>query len=265
MAGNSLVRSEIVEPGVVALTLNRPAKRNALSRALMEALCREIEIAEAVSETRVMILRGAGEVFCAGLDDEEAAETDKARATAQLVTRTLHSVHRSRLISIAAVRGTATAAGAGLMTACDIAVIEGDVKIGYPETHRGRIAALWANLLCDQVPLRQASELLLTGELIGAGRAFGIGLVNRVVPSGQAFEEARRVARQVLRGGPQAIVRTKRLIAEHTRLAMDGAIDRSLDEHLAAEASEEAGEGRASKQAKRSPEWAPPGASNSNG
>ena len=257
MGVDTLITTETISPGVVAIALARPEKRNALSIAVMEQLCAAVEQAEADESNRVIILRGAGPVFCAGLDLAEAADEQNVPRSAQLVARTLKTLHQSRLISIGAVHGAAVAGGAGLMTACDLVVLEQDARIGYPEVHRGLVAALVSSLLCAQVPERVARELLLLGELIDADRALTIGLVNRVVPTGSAFDEANRMAQQVLQGGPNAIVKTKQLINQHATSQLAGDLEHAEDEHLAARRSAEATEGLAAFFEKRPPNWIP--------
>ena len=259
MSKDTLVSTEPVSQGIIAITLARPDKRNALSIALMEQLCAAIETAETEPATRVLILRGAGPVFCAGLDLVEASDAQKVSRSAHLVARSLKTLRQSRLISIAAVHGEAVAGGAGLITACDLVVLEQDARIGYPEVHRGLVAALVSKLLCAQVPERIARELLLLGEMIDADRARAIGLANRVVPSGCAFDEATAMARQVLRGGPIAIVKTKQLVNQHAPSQLAGDLELAEDEHLAMRRSAEATEGLAAFFEKRPPNWTPKG------
>ena len=250
-----LVWSEAKEPGVVILTLNRPQKRNALSMALMESLCRAMVAAEADVSRRVVILRGAGPVFCAGLDLREAADDDTAERSAHLVAQTLRTIHRSRLVSIAAVHGAALAGGAGVMTACDLVVAADGTHIGYPETFRGLVAGLVMSFLVRQIGDRRARELLLLGESIGARRAADIGLVNRVVEAGRLLDTAVALATQVMMGGPQAVARIKELLNELAPRDLDGDLHLALRHHLAARASDEAKEGLAAFLEKRAPAW----------
>ena len=105
MSENTLITTEAISPGVVALTLARPEKRNALSIAVMQQLCAAVEQTEADVANRVIILRGDGPVFCAGLDLAEAADEQNVPRSAQLVARSLKTLNQSQLISIAAVHG----------------------------------------------------------------------------------------------------------------------------------------------------------------
>src|SRR6266498_2340399 len=130
------------EGQVTTLTLNRPDKRNALNVELLEEFCAGIAAAESDASQRVLVLRGAGAVFCSGLDLAEAAQPERAIASAELVGKALRALATTRLITIAAVQGAAIAGGAGLMSACDFAVATRDAKFGYPEVRRGLVPAL---------------------------------------------------------------------------------------------------------------------------
>ncbi len=118
----TLVKTEAVREAITVLTLNRPDKRNALNIALMDTLCDALEKLNRDASTRVVILQGAGPVFCAGLDLREAQDVSKAHESAELVAKLLLTVRQSTAVTIAAVHGAAIAGGAGLMSACDFAV-----------------------------------------------------------------------------------------------------------------------------------------------
>ena len=245
------------EGPVTIVALNRPAKRNALNVELLGQLVAAVEAAERDTTQRILILRGEGPAFCAGLDLDEAASPDSAQRSAELIAKILLALSTSRLVTIAAVHGAAIAGGAGLMTACDLVVAAIGTKIGYPETRRGLVAALVMTFLRRQLRERDARELLLTGELIDASRALEIGLVNRVVPASDLMSEARRYADSVLCGGPEAVANTKRLLAELWPRLVQADLDRALSFHLEARESPEAAEGIAAFKEKRPPNWTP--------
>src|SRR6266496_2172607 len=165
-------------PQITIVTLNRPERRNALTIELLTELIAAINVASDQPEQRIMILRGAGAAFCTGLDLKEAADPQKAHATAELVSKTLITLSQTRLITIAAVHGAAVAGGAGIMSACDFVVAAQRTKIGYPEVRRGLVAGLVMTFLRRHVSERNMRELLLGSELIDAERAKEIGLVN---------------------------------------------------------------------------------------
>lgn len=243
---------------VSTLTLNRPDKRNALNTELLAQLIAAIAAAEANAAQRILVLRGAGPVFCAGLDLDEAAQPDRAHASADLVAQALRSLSATRLITIAAVQGAAIAGGAGLMSACDFAVATHDAKFGYPEVRRGLVPALIMTFLRRQLRERDARELLLLGKMFDATHAHAIGLVNRVVADETALAtEVHSLVSSLLQGGPEAVAETKKLLGELWPASVQSDLNRALALHLGARNSTEAQEGIAAFHEKRPPHWAP--------
>ena len=251
-----VVLIEKQSPQITVLTLNRPERRNSLTIELLGDLIAAINLVSDQPEGRVVILRGAGAAFCTGLDLKEAADQQKAHATAEMVAKTLIAIAETRLVTIAAVHGAAVAGGAGIMSACDFVVAAEKTKIGYPEARRGLVAGLVMTFLRRQVSERNIRELVLGGELIGAERAKEIGLVNRVVPRDDVITEARKFADSVLQGAPQAISQTKRLIEELWSTSVKRDVERALKHHMQARESDEAREGIAAFNEKRPPNWA---------
>ncbi len=242
-------------PGMVMLTLNRPERRNALNAALLEALCAAIEEAEKDRTRRVLIVRGAGPVFCAGLDLKESLDEAAAERNARLVLKTLRTLARSRLISIAAVHGAAMAGGAGLMAACDFAVAADDAKFGFPEVRRGLVAAIVMCFLMRNVPGRHVRSLALLGNAIDAREAGAIGLINRAVPAGRLMEAVFALAGDVLKGAPAAVERTKALLDQMSPWDLSGDLDAAWRQHMEARGSLEAREGLLAFLEKRAPMW----------
>ncbi|MEM7473559.1 MAG: enoyl-CoA hydratase-related protein [Planctomycetota bacterium] len=253
----TLVQAEALQAGVTLLTLNRPDKRNALSGQLMRDLIEAVRKVEADENQRVLILRGAGKVFCAGLDLAEAKAATDPRESAELVGEMLRTVYETPLITVAAVHGAAIAGGAGLMSACDFVIGEEGSKIGYPEVHRGLVAALVLGLLCTQVPRRVARELLLLGEIIDAEHAAQIGLITQTCPVDESQSLAKQVARKILLGGPKAVRLSKQALNDFSGQSFRDSLASALDGHLAARDSSESQEGFAAFLEKRPPSWQP--------
>jgi methylglutaconyl-CoA hydratase len=242
---------------ITTVTLNRPDKRNALNTELLGQLCAAIAAAEGDKTQRILVLRGAGTVFCSGLDLDEAAQPDRAHASAEHIAKALRVIAGTRLVTIAAVQGAAIAGGAGLMSACDFAVTTRDAKFGYPEVRRGLVPALIMTFLRRQLRERDARELLLLGKLFDATHAQAIGLVNRVVADEAALStEVLSLVSSLLQGGPEAVAETKKLLAELWPVAVSADLDRALAFHLQARNSAEAREGLAAFREKRPPGWA---------
>ena len=247
---------ETQSPQITVITLNRPERRNALTLELLTDLCAAINAASQQPEQRILILRGAGAAFCTGLDLKEAADQNKAHATAEMVANTLISISQTRLVTIAAVHGAAVAGGAGIMSACDLVVAAEKTKIGYPEVRRGLVAGLVMTFLRRQVGERNMRELLYTAELIDAARAKEIGLVNRVVAPEEVMNEVQKFAVSVLQGAPGALAQTKRLVEDLWWHSVKEDVDIALKYHMEARKSDEAREGIAAFNEKRKPNWA---------
>lgn len=252
---SDLIQVETLERGIVSVTLNRPDRRNALSIDLLDLLCTEIERLANNSTHRVVILRGAGLVFSAGLDLREAADGSLIERSAEAVSRALDLLRASPLVMIAAVQGGAFAGGAGLMAACDVVIAAVDAKIGFPEARRGLLPALICGVLMHKVREGDLRELFLVGDPIDAIRAQQVGLVQRVVPAERLQDEALSIARAVVAGGPNTIRQTKALLNATFEQTDDSPGPNLIETHLAARHSDEAREGLAAFAEKREPNW----------
>lgn len=240
---------------IALVTLKRPEKCNALSLQLMEELATAFEGLQKDSAYRVAILQAEGKVFCAGMDLRETAEAALIEKMAQHVARLLKAIYTSPLVTIAAVQGDAIAGGAGLVAACDYALIVKGARMGFPETRRGLVAAQVSTLLCRQMRMRDVRELLLLGELVSSDRAVSMGLVNREVAAKNLLEEALKVAAVVLQGAPEATKDTKRLLDSLDPASFFDDLEIALSFHQSARHSEEAKEGINAFLEKRSPKW----------
>ncbi len=246
------------EGPVTTVTLNRPDKRNALNIALLEALIAAVEAADADTSQRVLVVRGAGPVFCSGLDLTEAQDEARAHQSANLVAHGLARLAGSRLVSIAAVHGAAIAGGAGLMSVCDLVVATHDTKFGFPEVRRGLVAGLIMTFLRRQLRERDVRELLILGKTFDAAHAHKIGLINRIVDDPVAMDtEVQSIISSILQGAPEAIAQMKRLLADLWPNTVQHDVDHALSFHLEARNSTEAHEGIAAYHEKRGPNWAP--------
>lgn len=184
------------------ITLNRPAKLNAMTYALVDQLEAAIDRAEADDEVRVVVVRGAGRAFCAGYDlEQEAAElaptiTEWHEVLARDVAVTMRLWSLSKP-TIAAVHGWCLAGGMEVAMACDLMICTDDARFGEPEVRYGSgpVTLLMPFLLGE----RRTRELLLTGDTIDAATALDWGLANRVVPADRLEDE---VAEWVARIAP---------------------------------------------------------------
>jgi methylglutaconyl-CoA hydratase len=244
------------DPWITAITMNRPEKRNALSVELIEALRDRVMEVSADTEQRVLIIQGAGNVFCAGLDLREAQSADSYRSAEALAALYL-AIARSPLVTIAAAQGAALGGGAGIVAACDLAIAADDLRLGYPEARRGLVAALVTCLLRRQLSDRSIREIILTGRVLNAGEALERGLITQVAAPAKLTETAWTVAREICHGAPGAIARTKRLLDDLSARPIEAQIQIALRYHTEARNSAEAAEGIAAFLEKRQPNWPP--------
>jgi crotonobetainyl-CoA hydratase len=248
---------------VLVITLNRPQARNAVNRTTHLAVGLALETAEHDPGIRAVILTGAGDLaFCAGADLKAVARGEALQPDDPVQQGWGFAGYCSHPISkptIAAVNGLAVGGGTELVLASDLAVAVETASFGLPEVKRGIFAGGGgAFRLPEQVPRKVAMEILLTGEPLSARRALEIGLINAVVPAGQALEAALRLAERVCANAPLAVQVSKRLALG----MVDGAIAReapcwaqSKAESRMLMRSEDAREGPRAFAEKRTPRW----------
>jgi enoyl-CoA hydratase len=208
---------------VEVLTLNRPERRNALSRDLLAALADTFAELEADDAVRAVVLTGAGDrAFCAGMDLKEFAESSRDEQPPDPDDDAVVP-ERHQIVSweypkpiVVALNGAAVGGGFEMMMACDLAVAAEHVMFGLAEVKRGLMPGGGGTLLATRIPLPIALEITLTGEMFDAARALELGLVNRVVPSGQEVDEALVLANLIAANGPLAVRTVKRLVRRCT-------------------------------------------------
>jgi methylglutaconyl-CoA hydratase len=174
-----------VDAGVARVTLNRPEKRNALNRELIDGLRDALEQASADARVRVILLRGAGRDFCAGMDLAAFAASSDAGvlehlSDARLLANLFLAMRRHPRPIVAAVHGRALAGGAGLAAACDLALAAHSAQFRYTEVDLGFIPAIVASVVRRAVGEKQAFELLATAAGVSAEQALALGMVNHV-------------------------------------------------------------------------------------
>jgi enoyl-CoA hydratase/carnithine racemase len=187
--------------GIAVLTLNRPQARNALSLALMARLQEMLDRIAEEPAVRVVILAGAGPAFCAGHDLREL-RADPSRAHYERIfaacSRLMLTLTRLPKPVIARIQGVATAAGCQLVATCDLAVAAAEARFATPGVNIGLFCSTPMVALSRAVGRKAAMEMLLTGELIDAGTARALGLVNKIVPAAEldaaVLDFARRIA-----------------------------------------------------------------------
>jgi len=243
---------------VAIVTINRPKVLNALSIATLEALEKVINELAADEEVRVIILTGAGEkAFVAGADITEIQPLDTAggEAFARRGQSLFRMIEQLPKPVIAAVNGFALGGGCELAMACDIRVAAENARFGQPEVNLGLLPGYGGTQRFTRlVGYGKAAELMLTGDMLSAGKAVELGLVERLAPEGSALKEAVDLARAIAGKSPVAVAAIKR--------AMDAAFG-DHDEGYQVEArefgaimaSEDKAEGIAAFLEKRPADW----------
>ena len=204
------------EQGVARITLNRPARANALSQAMLGEIGQALDALEDDSEVRAVVVRGAGATFSSGFDLKEQMERrPTGRGQWQPILRrdfdTVMRFWHFPKPTIAAVRGACLAGACELALACDMTIAAPDAFFGEPELKFG--AGIVVMILPWIVGPKVAKEIILTGEdRISAQRARELGLVNRIVPSAELDDAALALAKHVAAIDPELVKQTKRAI-----------------------------------------------------
>jgi methylglutaconyl-CoA hydratase len=244
---------------VRTITLNRPERRNALSPEMQAELIAAMEQAVA-DRCRVLVLTGAGDAFCSGLDlavlrtMTDASETDH-RAHAAQVARMFRTLYELPMPTVAAVHGPAIAGGTGLATICDFTLATPAAKFGYTEARVGFVAALVSAFAVLQLGDKRARDLLLTARIVGAEEALRLGAVNEVLPAEELPARVDALAATLAANSPQSMAATKRLLAAQNKAWLDTAITAALDENARARETADFREGVAAFLEKRKPHW----------
>ncbi len=204
--------------GIHTLTLNRPALRNAFNDEMIAEITDAFERRIASEESRAVVIRGAGQAFCAGGDMNwmrrmKTASREENLADAKKLDRMFHAVYVCDRPVIAVVHGPAVGGGTGLLGACDIVLAWVEAKFGFTEAKIGISPAVISTYLMQKVNPAQLRHFALTAELFSAADAFDAGLVTRVEDSLEALEERlQKILDSIFLTGPVALARTKELL-----------------------------------------------------
>jgi methylglutaconyl-CoA hydratase len=217
------------------ITLNRPDARNALNPELVEALRRAVADLDKRRDISVCVVRGAGRVFCAGMDLKVVQTDPEAMGRLlQAFSRLLLDLRRLPMVTVAAVHRAAIGGGCGLATVCDFAVGHEDAKVGYPEVDLGLSPAAVAPWLVRKIGAGSARTLLLQGGTMSGREAFEAGLLSHVsVNEASMSDVLNGVVDRLVSAGPQAIRATKQWLNE-----LDGSLDAAVCDRGAAISAE---------------------------
>jgi len=245
--------------GVRTITLNRPERRNAMTPEMQTELIAAMNEA-AAGACRVVVLRGAGDAFCSGLDlsalqrmNDKTA--DEHRADAERIATLFRKLYELPTPTIAAVHGPAIAGGTGLATLCDFTFATAAAKFGYTEARIGFVPAIVSAYLALQIGDKRARDLLLTGRLFDAAEAHRLGLVNEVVQPEALDERVQAMAKTLAANSPESQAATKRLMAAQNKPWLDAALALAMEANARARETADFHEGVAAFLEKRKPAW----------
>lgn len=260
---NNIVLIDQNENGILRLTLNDNGKRNALSEAMMLRLKSIFQEASDDRSVRVIILAATGKVFCAGHDLKEMTAgrdaDDRGRAYFEKVMGLCSSLMQSVVACskpvIAEVSGVATAAGCQLAASCDLVVAAESSKFSTPGVHIGLFCSTPMVALSRSVGNKHAMEMLLTGDMIEADRAYEMGLVNRVVALDDLGATTLALAEKIASKSSMTLAVGKRAFYEQKEMGLKQAYDYASHVMVENMLAKDANEGIGAFIEKRTPKW----------
>lgn len=251
---SNVVEVEVLLEGVLSIRLNRPEARNAVNLEMAMAIDAALRQLDQDPALRVGVITGADSVFSAGMDLKAFARGEKPVLDGTGFAGIARAKRRKPLL--AAVEGYALAGGFEIALACDLIVAGQGATFGIPEVKRGLIAAGGGLIrLSRRLPYHIAMEMALTGGSLSADRAYAMGLLNRLVPTGEARRTAVELAHQIARNAPLAVAASKQMIeqAQHTPEEEMFVLQDAVAAQIMASA--DAHEGAVAFSEKREPVW----------
>jgi enoyl-CoA hydratase/carnithine racemase len=244
---------------VTTLTLDRGDRFNPLSGAMIAALEARLDEVAGDRRVRAVVLAGAGRGFCAGHDLKEMRAHSADQAWQQRLftdcSRMMVKLTQLPQPVIARVHGIATAAGAQLVSMCDLAVASEEARFALPGVNIGLFCSTPAVGVARNVGRKRAMELLLTGELFDARTALAWGLVNRVVAPGALDAEVKRFTDILVARSPKVIAAGKRTFYRQIDLPLAAAYETAGETMTCGMLEPDAAEGIDAFLGKRAPRW----------
>jgi enoyl-CoA hydratase/3-hydroxyacyl-CoA dehydrogenase len=208
------------------ITLNRPAVLNAMNMDWVAGLDSVVRAVAAAPDVRVVLVRGAGRAFCAGLDLDMFAREGMPPGFYELQEQAFRQLEQMDKITIAALHGYCLGGGVQLAIACDIRICAGDACIGLPAIREGLFPGMAPLRLVQLIGLGPARRLILSGEVIGPEQALQLGLIDHLTPAERFDAGVADVVERYLAAPAAAARATKRLI----RRALDTSFDAIYEE-----------------------------------
>lgn len=202
-----------IQDGIATVTLNRPEKRNALNTAVLEGLTRIFHELETDTAVRVVVIRGVGKAFCAGLDLRELSARQQGGDPETGVVAVFQQIERSRHPTIAMVQGDALAGGCELALHCDLRVASEAARFGMPLARLGLVVPFpLGQKLVEIVGPAFTKQILFTGQPIDARRAYEIGMIHQLVPATELETATLALARTIADNAPLSLAGMKATI-----------------------------------------------------
>jgi methylglutaconyl-CoA hydratase len=243
---------------VLTLTLNRPQRRNALSRSLVNALRGAVEAAASDGATRVILIAGDGPTFCAGGDISEyahAPDGEGALEDGRALRALLAAMTDSPLPIVARAHGGIFGGGIGLLSACDFVVAAESATFALSEARLGIVPAVISPFIVAAVGPREARARMLRASPFDADTALRIGLVHELAATGDLDETVDRVVADLLKGAPGALAVAKRIPAMIAETPPDALAGTTIDLFAERVTSDEGREGLRAFLEKRPAAW----------
>ncbi|MFM9840514.1 MAG: enoyl-CoA hydratase/isomerase family protein [Cyclobacteriaceae bacterium] len=243
------------------ITLNRPEKRNALSRELVSELKDALAKAEKDDDVKVIVLSANGESFCAGADLAYLQELQKFSfeeniADSNHLKELFLQIYQLKKVVIAQVQGYALAGGCGLATICDFVFAVPEAKFGYTEVKIGFIPAMVLIFLIRKIGEQKAKQLLLSGELVQNEEVLRLGLANYIVAKEQLENSVFDFAQKLIKNNSaQSMMLTKEMIGEVQSLPLTDALDYAAKMNAQARGTDDCKNGIAAFLEKRELKW----------
>lgn len=252
---------ELDEDGVALITLNRPARLNAMSADLIEGLCDAYRRCDEDDDVRAVVVTGAGRAFCAGADMSDPAKTFDVSGSGGFDGFSAAAIDfpafRIRKLVVAAVNGHAIGLGMTLAMQCDIRIFATEGKYGIVQVRRGVLGDAYSHwTMVRMVGLAHAAEIMLTGQTFRGPDLERLGVANRILPASDVLSAALEIARDTaIHAAPLSVAISKRLLWESMELSADQVEHRETELHKHLMPRADAIEGPVSHVERRRPGW----------
>lgn len=215
------------EDGIGILTINRPKALNALNPDVINELDKWMDTIEKDGDIKVLIITGGGRAFIAGADIAEMPKWDKAQGKefAMHGSGILRKLEQFKIPTIGALNGFTLGGGCELALCLDMRIASDQAKLGLPEVSLGILPGFGGTQRLPRLcGMGIAKELIYTAKMIDAAEAFRIGLVNKLVPADQLMDEAKGLAKAIMKNGPMGVINAKQAINDGYDMDIDDAL-----------------------------------------